>query len=549
MSPSTNKRKAITNAIQARLASLHASVPKLEKYSFAKQRNFEKSEFKLPPPRNGTELLPAHVGERVDVSGFCVSVDAMAHPVSETVPRHKAVIILRSDRAHDIRINLWVDPKVNNEMVELQSTLKSVHQHAGRRMAIMNVYVTEFKTSKGVRIYEGNVNEISKFDMKPIAAKHDLPDFVFESKVVTAAPMELPLGDIRSAIMQFTKVVIRNRGQSKNGAWSLIEFKAFVFNYHTAEFMKKPISVFLWLHPGRYDGLRGMTPKNFDTLEMLLSTDFINEPVYIGGLRKMKNARDPAPRIMIDSNYCLLTLDMHESGITCDSKLGQYLDRARDHLVHDNSVPSPPTHVPIKDQLARTSRSETSRLALADVVFTWKRGRGGFIFSTLVCGHVADDGRICNSSVLFGHACTRGHNWDDQNRFARLQFKVMVRDLAEANDEVAGVYATVLFHDEIRSILGYSVQPDDMMEMKIDDQIKLANAICENMVYRITYRINRKGYLAIKKIEPLSRLVASAEDDTTGPHADDVVDEAADEMFGSQDTVEHIDDVVPVTSS
>ena len=349
------------------------------------------------------------------------------------------------------------------------------------------------------------------------------------------------------------QVVIRNRGESKHGAWAFVEFKAFVFNYHNAEFAKKAIPVFLWLHPGRHDGLRGVTPTNIDELEMLLATDFVNEPVYVGGLRKMRSERDTKAKIVIDSRYCLLTLDMADDGVTTDTNLGKYLDRARDKLIHDRSTPSPPKPVPIKTMLARTSRHETSPYALADVVFTWKRGRGGFIFSTLVCGTVDTYGRVCNSSVQFGHACSKGHIWECQNRFARLQFKVMVRDMAENNDEVAGAYATVLFHDEIRAILGYCVQPDAMMEMKIEEQVKLANAICENMIYRITYRINSKGYLAVKKVAPLSRLRAAEDDDedaaSEGAHDTKAIDEAAEEMFGSQDTVSHIDDVVPINAT
>lgn len=187
------------------MRQIHSRVPTVSSPSFSSPR-FERGEFKKPPPRNGTELLPAHVGERVDVSGFVVSIDAESYSVSDTVPRHKAVIILRNDRAHDIRVNIWMDPKVRSDKDELMSTLKMVHAHAGCRVAIRNVYVTEFKTGKGVKIYEGNVNEVSKFAMEPLASTNHRPAFVFETKVVTASPMDLPLNDIRSAIMQFTKV-------------------------------------------------------------------------------------------------------------------------------------------------------------------------------------------------------------------------------------------------------------------------------------------------------------------------------------------------------
>ena len=144
------------------------------------------------------------------MSGFIVSIDSESYSVSDTVPREKAVIILRNDRAHDIRVNLWMDPKVLSEKSELASTLKVVHTHVGSRVAIRNVYVTEFKTSKGVKIYEGNVNEVSKFAMEPLSSTNQRPSFIFETKVVTASPMDLPLNDVRSAIMQFTKVRVTN---------------------------------------------------------------------------------------------------------------------------------------------------------------------------------------------------------------------------------------------------------------------------------------------------------------------------------------------------
>lgn len=120
------------------------------------------------------------------------------------------------------------------------------------------------------------------------------------------------------------------------------------------------------------------------------------------------------------------------------------------------------------------------------------------------------------------------------------QLKIMLRDLNET-DELSAMYGTVLFQNQLQSLLGYSISPEKLIEMPMDHQRQVAEQLLIGKVFRVKYRINSKGYVSIKTIEAIARLGDSTDNDNSGDGISDTAVDTLARDFGSQNTADHVD--------
>ena len=98
-------------------------------------------------------------------------------------------------------------------------------------------------------------------------------------------------------------------------------------------------------------------------------------------------------------------------------------------------------------------------------------------------------------------SCHRGHETKDQNNFVRLQMKVLLRDLdGDASEDYTMVHLTTLFDKHINSIFGKKMKPETIRSLSMDEKITLADHLSDDAVYKVVYVVNKKGYVAIRKI-------------------------------------------------
>ena len=99
-----------------------------------------------------------------------------------------------------------------------------------------------------------------------------------------------------------------------------------------------------------------------------------------------------------------------------------------------------------------------------------------------------------------------------------------------SEDDFTQAYASVLWAEQLRSLMG-DISPQDLRAMGTDDKIALANELFgEDRTYNITYKINGRGYIAVKSIA----LAA-----TTSTKCDIGAEATDEDEFGSQDTTVH----------
>ena len=116
----------------------------------------------------------------------------------------------------------------------------------------------------------------------------------------------------------------------------------------------------------------------------------------------------------------------------------------------------------------------------------------------------------------------------------------MLRDLNKT-DELSAMYGTVLFQNQLQSLLGYSISPEKPIEMPMDHQRQVAEQLLIGKVFRVKYRINSKGYVSIKTIEAIARLGDSTDNDNGGDGISDTAVDTLARDFGSQNTADHVD--------
>ena len=79
--------------------------------------------------------------------------------------------------------------------------------------------------------------------------------------------------------------------------------------------------------------------------------------------------------------------------------------------------------------------------------------------------------------------------------------KVLLRDLdGDNNDDFALVHATTMFDKHVNAIFGKKMDAKVVRSLPMDEKVKLADHMCDGVVYKVIYNVNKKGYVSIKKI-------------------------------------------------
>ena len=68
------------------------------------------------------------------------------------------------------------------------------------------------------------------------------------------------------------------------------------------------------------------------------------------------------------------------------------------------------------------------------------------------------------------------------------------------DNDFSCVHSTVLFDRQVRQLIG-DITAVDMRAKSTAYEQQVADAICTNNIYRVIYRVNKRGYVSVKKID------------------------------------------------